>query len=203
MKFAVPPALALILAAQIAVAGIDSGGGKASLGSETLWSSIGSLLATSFSAVGNEFLFPGQIEVVYARAHPTDADIDGNGIPDFWGRFYFGTSRLNHLADDDGDGDSNLMEFLAGNNPRSPLSSYRTQASYDQGVFTLDFPTMSGRAYRVWWSADLKASWTLHEQHQGTGQQARSSFNPALHDPSYASRSQRPKYFFRVEILKP
>jgi hypothetical protein len=203
MKFAAPSSAALLACAAAALGGIDSGGGKSAVGSEVLWSSIGSPFATSFSAVGNEFLFPGQIEVVYARAHPTDADIDGNGIPDFWGRFYFGTSRLNHLADDDGDGDSNLMEFLAGNNPRSPLSSYRTQASYNQGVFTLDFPTMSGRDYRVWWSADLKASWTLHGQHQGTGQQARSAFNPALHDPSYASRSQRPKYFFRVEILKP
>jgi hypothetical protein len=203
MNFAAPSSAALLACAAAALGGINSGGGKSAVGSEVLWSSIGSPFATSFSAVGNEFLFPGQIEVVYARAHPTDADIDGNGIPDFWGRFYFGTSRLNHLADDDGDGDSNLMEFLAGNHPRSPLSSYRTQASYQQGIFTLDFPTMSGRAYRVWWSADLKASWTLHEQHQGTGQQARSAFNPALNDPSYASRSQRPKYFFRVEILKP
>lgn len=203
MKFAAPSSAALLACAAAALGGIDSGGGKSAVGSEVLWSSIGSPFATSFSAVGNEFLFPGQIEVVYARAHPTDADIDRNGIPDFWGRFYFGTSRLNHLADDDGDGDSNLMEFLAGNNPRSPLSSYRTQASYNQGVFTLDFPTMSGRDYRVWWSADLKASWTLHGQHQGTGQQARSTFNPAVHDPSYSSRSQRPKYFFRVEILKP
>ena len=203
MKFAASSSAALLACAAAALGGIDSGGGKSAVGSEVLWSSIGSPFATSFSAVGNEFLFPGQIEVVYARAHPTDADIDRNGIPDFWGRFYFGTSRLNHLADDDGDGDSNLMEFLAGNSPRSPLSSYRTQASYQQGIFTLDFPTMSGRAYRVWWSADLKASWTLHEQHQGTGQQARSAFNPALHDPSYVSRSQRPKYFFRVEILKP
>ena len=203
MKFAAPSSAALLACAVAALGGIDSGGGKSAVGSEILWSSIGSPFATSFSAVGNEFLFPGQIEVVYARAHPTDADIDRNGIPDFWGRYYFGTSRLSALADDDGDGDSNLMEFLAGNNPRSPLSSYRTQASYNQGVFTLDFPTMSGRDYRVWWSADLKASWTLHGQHQGTGQQARSTFNPAVHDPSYASRSQRPKYFFRVEILKP
>ena len=154
-------------------------------------------------AIGNEYVFPGQLEVVYARANPTDADIDGNGIPDFWGRYYFGTSRLSAVGDDDGDGDSNLLEFLAGNNPRSPLSSYRTQPSYSAGTFALDFPTMTGRTYRVWWSADLKASWALHQTHQGNGQTARSAFTPAIHDPLHASRGGRPKYFFRVEILKP
>jgi hypothetical protein len=203
MKFVAPSSAAFLACAAAALGGIDSGGGKSAVGFEVLWSSLGSPFGTAPVAIGNDYVFPGQLEVVYARANPTDADIDGNGIPDFWGRFYFGTSRLNHLADDDGDGDSNLMEFLAGNNPRSPISSYRTQPAYSGGTFTLDFPTMSGRGYRVWWSADLKASWTLHGQHQGTGQQARSTFTPAVHDPSYASRSQRPKYFFRVEILKP
>ena len=203
MKFAAPSSAALLACAAAALGGIDSGGGKSAVGSEVLWSTIGSPFGTAPVAIGNDYVFPGQLEVVYARANPTDADIDGNGIPDFWGRYYFGTSRLSALGDDDGDGDSNLLEFLAGNHPRSPISSYRTQPTYSDGTFTLDFPTMTGRSYRIWWSADLKASWALHETHQGNGHQARSSFTPATHDPLHGSRGGRPKYFFRVEILKP
>jgi hypothetical protein len=216
MKTTVLPAIALLALAGAALGGggptgklspvplgIGSGGGKSSIDSETLWSSIGSPFATGQAAVGGEYIFSGQIEVVYARANPTDADIDGDGIPDFWGRYYFGTPRLSAQGDDDGDGDSNLLEFLAGNDPLSPISSYRTQQTYSDGTFTLDFPTMTGRSYRIWWSADLKASWALHETHQGNGHQGRSAFTPAVHDPLHASRTGAPKYFFRVEILKP
>jgi hypothetical protein len=203
MRPVAPPTIALLAFAGMAFGGIDSGGGKSIVGSEVLWSSIGSPFGTTPVAVGDHFIFPGQIEVIYSRANPTDADIDGNGIPDFWARYYFGTLRIDALADNDGDGTSNLMEFLAGTSPRSPMSSYRIQSNYGDGAFTLDFPTMTGRSYRVWWSADLKASWILHETHQGNGHLGRSSFSPAIHDPLNASRGVQRKYFFRVEILKP
>ena len=203
MKSAVPPAFALLALMVAALGGIDSGGGKSSIDSETLWSSIGSPFATGQAAVGGEYMFPGQIEVVYARANPTDADIDGDGIPDFWGRFHYGTPRLNRSNDGDGDGANNFLEYVAGTNPRLRSSSTHPRHSYGNGSFIMDFTTAVGRTYRIWWSADLRSTWSLFESHQGTGFDLRSVFLPQVHDPLYATRSARPRYFFRIEVLKP
>ena len=203
MRSVVPPTTALLALAALALGGIDSGGGKAAVDVETLWSSIGSPFATGPAAVGSEFLFPGQIDVVYARANPTDADIDLDGIPDFWGRFYYGTPRLNRLTDEDGDGANNWLEYVAGTNPRLRSSSTHPRHSYASGSFIMDFSTAVGRTYRIWWSADLRSTWSLLQSHQGTGFDARSVFLPAVHDPLYATRSARPRYFFRIEVLKP
>jgi hypothetical protein len=51
--------------------------------------------------------------------HPTATDLDGDLLPDDW-ETLFGVS--NPLADDDGDGYSNLQELLEGTDPRDGLS---------------------------------------------------------------------------------
>jgi len=47
-------------------------------------------------------------------------DSDGDGIPDNWEYFYFGTIGIDPNADPDGDGLTNLQEYQAGTNPRNP-----------------------------------------------------------------------------------
>src|ERR1700693_2939480 len=60
-----------------------------------------------------------------------DLDTDGDGIPDWWMLAYFnhptGEAVDNSLASDDADGDgmSNLQEYLAGTDPIDPNSSFR------------------------------------------------------------------------------
>jgi hypothetical protein len=50
-------------------------------------------------------------------------DTDGNGLPDSWELEHFGMIGISPTADSDGDGISNLAEFLAGTDPLSPSNS--------------------------------------------------------------------------------
>jgi hypothetical protein len=47
----------------------------------------------------------------------TPGDADGNGLPDAWELKYFGHLGVDPNADPDGDGISNLVEYLTGRNP--------------------------------------------------------------------------------------
>ncbi len=50
------------------------------------------------------------------------ADANGNGIPDWWELHYFGNLNQPADGDFDGDGVSNLDEYLEGTNPNNPAS---------------------------------------------------------------------------------
>jgi len=202
VKFVVLSALALAVLAQISFAGIDSGGGRASVGTSSILVSIGEPFATTPSVAGSSQIFPGQIEVLYQLSTPTDPDSNGDGIPDSWGMQYFGQAVISASADPDGDGASNLMEYLAGTNPTSASSVFRPSGTWSGSAFTLNFSTIAGRNYKVWWSVDL-ATWSLHQTVAGSGSQATVGFTPASHDPLYATRTGPPKYFFRIELSKP
>lgn len=68
------------------------------------------------------------------------ADSDGDGIPDWWTQQYFGhptgQAADNSLAtaDPDGDGFSNLQEYLAGTDPTNPASSFRIVSVVPSGI---------------------------------------------------------------------
>ena len=80
---------------------------------------------------------------------------DGDGIPDWWMMQYFGhpTGQAgdNSLAssDADGDGTSNLQEYIAGTDPTNPNSVFRlTVALAANNNINLTWPAAPGRSYQ-------------------------------------------------------
>jgi len=183
--------LSLLLAlASGALAAIDSGGGLSDLGSGTNHSSIGAPLATGGSVVG-------LIEILYPPAPALDpeADTDSDGLPDFWEHENFGNLTATATADSDGDGTTNLMEYLAGTNPSSAASVFRPASHVAGGNLVLTVPTVSGRSYRVWGTANLQGSWTQHDTIAGDGSSVAWEY--------LMSQSATGRYFLKIEILIP
>ena len=89
-------------------------------------------------------------------------DSDGDGIPDWWMMQYFGhpTGQAgdNSLASDDADGDgaSNLQEYLAGTDPTNPNSVFRLSAAATaNSTVTLTWPAVLGKNYQIQYKTNL------------------------------------------------
>jgi hypothetical protein len=171
-------------------ASIDSGGGIAPLGDGANHSSIGAPLATEGPATG-------LIEILYPAAPVLDseADADGNGLPDAWEIEHFGATGVDPSADADGDGTTNQMEYLAGTNPKSATSVFRPFTTLEGGKLILNADTISGRDYRIWGTPDLRSGWTPHDTISGDGSMVQWEY--------VMSQSPSGRYFLRIEILLP
>ena len=95
-----------------------------------------------------------------------DLDSVGDGIPDWWRAANFGGNGTNTntsscaTCDPDGDGMSNLAEYLAATNPQSAASALTVKTAANAlGGFQVTWPSVPGKKYRVYFSADLQ-SWT-------------------------------------------
>lgn len=86
------------------------------------------------------------------------ADSDGDGMPDEY-EILHGLNRkdpADALLDQDGDGNSNLKEYVFSTAHAVP-DTYTFSTSYDAGAgtATVTYNTVVGRSYRVWYSPDL------------------------------------------------
>jgi hypothetical protein len=93
-----------------------------------------------------------------------DPDSDDDGMPDDY-ELTFGLDPADPQdahGDLDGDGESNLREYLAGTDPTRAGSALRfIDLWFDQDAVALVFPTVLGKAYRVERSETMPASsWT-------------------------------------------
>lgn len=198
------PAFATAWLVSPCLAEIDSGGGSSTVGALTNYSSLGSPFATDNVAVGSNELRGGLVQVLFSATATLNPDVDGNGLPDDWENQYFPTqASVDPLADADGDGCSNLMEYLAGTNPTDRSSRFNPQGSLTGNTYTLPIQTAVGRNYKVYATRDL-ATWTLQQTYTGDGSLKTFSFDETavasgpLHSATHPSR-----YFFRVEVVLP
>jgi sialate O-acetylesterase len=86
------------------------------------------------------------------------ADTDGDGMPDYWEILY---ALSDPAGDADGDGATNLAEFIAGTNPRDNTSVFKLTSSptTDAATLALQFEALAARTYTVQYSDDLSGSW--------------------------------------------
>jgi glucose/arabinose dehydrogenase len=116
---------------------------------------------SSLSAFGEdesgELYVAGLGNGVLYRIAPIDTD--GNGLPDWWENAYFGTKTGNQPgADPDGDGATNLSEYLFNTDPLSSASAPSTPpvqpvlAVYQPGIhrFVIDVDRDRAPDYRVY-----------------------------------------------------
>ena len=98
--------------------------------------------------------------VATAYLYTPTADSNGNGLPDWWEAYYFGSpTGANPNADNSGTGMNNLQKYLAGLNPRDPTSRLAIAVIFSvSGGWEIDFPAISGKVYRVEYNSDLTLS---------------------------------------------
>lgn len=102
---------------------------------------------------------PGGVASGFARII-TQADTDGDGVPDAWENAYgLAAADPGDRADDaDGDGLSNWEEYVAGTDPTNALSFLRIERVTNAPLATrIEFLLISNRTYSVEFTDDLSA----------------------------------------------
>jgi hypothetical protein len=88
---------------------------------------------------------------------PDGDDLDSDGLPDAW-EIQHGLTTQNPsdaMEDPDGDGHSNLEEYLAGTDPRDPRSHVRLRLEHNHGQLTLSGLQAAGRNVRILYRSNL------------------------------------------------
>jgi hypothetical protein len=92
-----------------------------------------------------------------------DADLDGDGMSDSWELAHgliVGENDAN--LDPDGDGFTNLQEFLAGTDPQDPVSYLKIETvkppSATNKMVVLTFQAVAGKSYTIWLADTLPAN---------------------------------------------
>ena len=131
--------------------------------SNTWWTMTGLLPDSTHTFQLDYLLVDGRRSAISgATTNTTYGTLAWGGIPYDWMGYYFGPdvfSWPSPYADTDGDGVSNLNEFLAGTCPTNSASVLRVRLQSMVQGFYLNWNTQPGLIYQVQTSTNLK-SWT-------------------------------------------
>jgi len=149
---------------------IESGGGQLAL-ANTGTPDLASVFSLTTDANGNAQVFyqhapapatpsiitakAGTMQVIFQTASaalsppppPPPADGEGNGLPDTWETNNFGYTGVDPNGDADGDGFTNLQEFLKGTNPKDMFDGYDLVI---KPLLTPDGQLLPAGLFRVW-----------------------------------------------------
>jgi hypothetical protein len=107
------------------------------------------------------------------------------------------------VPDNDGDGADNLAESIAGTDPTDPASMFRViDLQNAPATLSVTWPSVTGRAYEVFWSPDL-INWTSHSARPGTGGQITASLDKAAIAAADGEPGNLRALFVKVTVVKP
>ena len=132
-----------------------------------------------------------------------DADTDGDGIPDWWTLGYFdhptGQDADSSMANDDADGDgfSNLTEYLTDTNPTDSTSAFEITNIATSGIDVLvSWKTAATKSYQLRRAStpDTGASWTdVGGSMPGIG--------GVVNQTDFGGATNSPPQFYRVRLV--
>jgi mono/diheme cytochrome c family protein len=168
-----------------------------------------SMLYTRISQLGPTHMPPISTSVLDSNAVDLirewiTADLPVERTFSDWQLAFFGSTNLAAArpnADPDGDGASNLFEFLTGSNPQDPGSVWRVVLSRTDGAVQISFPQLANRGFLVETTTDLSLpiDWeTLEVPGNQIAFRAQSQITTLL-DTQPAALTR----FYRVRIFEP
>ena len=186
-----------------AIGSFDSGGGKSSSNNINNYGSLGTVYG-AIQNVGTDIInSKGFILFNFiSRDSPVaDADNDSDGIPDSWETTYgLDVSSSNVASDSDGDGFSDLAEYISGTSPIDRGDYFSHSGTYHNDQFALQFETKSGRTYSLKVSTDL-LQWHDWTSVSGDDLEHTLEFNTSTHNISELS-TDSDSYFFKIDVQK-
>ncbi|MBN2161533.1 MAG: SUMF1/EgtB/PvdO family nonheme iron enzyme [Pontiellaceae bacterium] len=116
-------------------------------------------------------------------------DADGDGLPDAWEQLHF-SGNADPAMDGDGDGQTNGDEFIADTLPMDSGSFFAITNLGLSGAFFVEWPSVTGRYYSVWWSTNLLDGFELL---QAGLTYPEGSYTDSVHDAAN-------QVFYRVKV---